>query len=169
MRPLPCPRGQDGPPGYAPRAVTLDRALLLVQAAATAYLTGLAWFVQVVHYPLLHAVAPSDLPTYEARDQRRTGWVVGPPMLLELVTAVASLRWRPPELPAPWAWGGLTLLGLVWGSTAFVQVPLHEALERQPDPARIRLLVTSNWVRTLSWTGRAALLAWAMARVMGQG
>jgi hypothetical protein len=149
--------------------VTLDRALLLVQAAATAYLTGLAWFVQVVHYPLLHAVPPAELPAYEARDQRRTGWVVGPPMVLELVTAVGSIRWRPPELPGAWAWTGLTLLGLVWASTAFVQVPLHEALERQPDPGRIRLLVASNWVRTLCWTARAALLAWAMVRLIGQG
>jgi hypothetical protein len=149
--------------------VTLDRALLLVQAAATAYLTGLAWFVQVVHYPLLHAVPLSELPAYEARDQRRTSWVVGPPMVLELVTAVGSLRWRPPELSAPWAWTGLTLLGLVWASTAFVQVPLHEALERQPEAARIRLLTTSNWVRTLCWTARAGVLGWALVHLIGQG
>ena len=147
--------------------MTFDRALLLVQAAATAYLTGLVWFVQVVHYPLLRAIAPPDLPAYEAGHQRRTGVVVAPAMLLELATAVASLRWRPPQLSATWAWGGLTLLGVVWASTAFVQVPLHDALERGHDAERIRLLVRSNWVRTVCWTARAGLLAWALARVLG--
>ncbi|HVP60337.1 MAG TPA: hypothetical protein VMT11_07250 [Myxococcaceae bacterium] len=149
--------------------MTFDRALLLVQAAATAYMTGLIWFVQVVHYPLLHAVPPSDLPAYEARDQRRTGLVVGPPMLVELVTAVAAVRWRPPELPALWAWAGVTLLGVIWASTAFVQVPLHDALERAHDSGRIRLLVASNWFRTVGWTARALLLAWALTRLLRPG
>lgn len=149
--------------------MTLDRALLLVQAAATAFMTGLVWFVQVVHYPLLHAVPAGELPAYEAAHQRRTGWVVGPAMLLELVTTVAALRWRPPELPATWAWAGATLLGAIWASTAFVQVPLHEALARAHDEARIRTLVASNWIRTACWTARAALLAWALARLLGPG
>jgi hypothetical protein len=146
--------------------VTLERALLLLQAAATVYMTGLIWFVQVVHYPLLTAVPPSDLPAYEFGHQRRTGFVVAPPMLLELVTAVAALRWRPPELPALWAWAGVTLLGAIWASTAFVQVPLHDALEQAHDAGSIRLLVASNWVRTVAWTARAVLVGWALARVM---
>jgi len=146
--------------------LTPDRALLLLQSAATAYLTGLVWFVQGVHYPLLDAVPLSALPGYEARHQRRIGWVVGPPMLIELVTALAGLRWRPPELSAWWAWAGVTLLGVIWASTAFVQVPLHDALEQEPDPARLRGLATSNWVRTVAWSARALLLAWALARLL---
>lgn len=149
--------------------MTLERTLLLAQAASTAYMTGVIWFVQGVHYPLLHAVPPTDLPAYEAHHQRRTGWVVGPPMALELVAAVASLRWWPPELPVLWAWLGLTLLGVIWASTAFVQVPLHDALERAHDAARIRALVASNWVRTVGWTARSVLLAWALARLLGPG
>ncbi len=149
--------------------MTLARALLLVQAAATAYLTGLIWFVQVVHYPLLEAVPAPALPAYETRHQRLTTWVVAPPMLLELLTAVAALRWRPAILPALWAWGGLTLLGIIWASTAFVQVPLHDALERAHDAGRLRALVASNWVRTVGWSARALLVAWAMTRLVTPG
>jgi hypothetical protein len=149
--------------------VTLDRALLLLQAAATVYLTGLIWFVQVVHYPLLDEVRPAELPELEVRHQRRAGLVVGLPMVLELITAVAALRWRPPDLPAVWAWAGVTVLGVIWSSTAFVQVPLHDALERAHDAGRIRLLVASNWVRTIGWTVRTVLVAWALARLLGGG
>jgi hypothetical protein len=146
--------------------LTLDRALLLLQSAATAYLTGVAWFVQGVHYPLLDAVPLSAIPGYEARHQRRIGWVMGPPMLIELVTALAAFRWRPSELPAWWAWAGVTLLGVIWASTAFVQVPLHDALEKEPDASRLRALRTSHWVRTVAWSARALLLAWALGRLL---
>ena len=149
--------------------MTLERALLLLQAAATAYMTGLVWFVQLVHYPLFQLVPPAALPAYEARHQQRTGWVVAPPMLLELVTTLAALRWRPPELPAAWAWAGATLLGIIWASTAFVQVPLHDALEKAHDASRLRTLVASNWVRTVAWTARAILVGWGLARLLRAG
>jgi hypothetical protein len=61
------------------------------------------------------------------------------------------------------------LLGLIWASTAFVQVPLHDALEQTPDAAHIRGLVASNWVRTVAWTARAILIGWALARLLQPG
>ncbi len=149
--------------------MTLARALLLVQAAATAYMTGLIWFVQVVHYPLLEAVPAPALPAYEIRHQRLTTWVVAPPMLLELLTAVAAIGWRPAGVPALWAWAGVTLLGVIWASTAFVQVPLHESLEKAHDAGRLRSLVASNWIRTIAWTARALLVAWGVARLLRTG
>src|SRR5262249_49723637 len=103
------------------------------------------------------------------RHQRRTAWVVGPPMVVELTTALAGLRWRPPELPAWWAWTGVTLLGVIWACTAFVQVPLHDALERGQHAATLRTLVASNWVRTVAWSARALLLAWALGRLLSSG
>lgn len=67
-------------------------ALLLVQSAATLFMTGLIWFVQVVHYPLFGSAGRDIFAGYERAHQRRTGWVVGPPMLVELATALAMLR-----------------------------------------------------------------------------
>ena len=36
--------------------------LLLIQLASTLFMTGVIWFVQIVHYPLFAGVGGSALP-----------------------------------------------------------------------------------------------------------
>lgn len=148
-------------------------ALLLVHVGATIFMTGLIWFVQVVHYPLMDGVGAERWIRYERRHQARTTLVVAPAMLLELACAVllvalcsgflspsraaASLAAR----LAPLAWLGLALLTVVWLSTCLWQVPLHRRLSGGFDPQRHRRLVAGNWVRTVGWSGRA-IVALAM-------
>jgi hypothetical protein len=88
---------------------------------------------------------------------RRIGWVVGPLMGIEGVTAVVWV-WRSPE--AVWAWVGLSLVGVIWVSTAGLQVPLHQRLGRGLELELVNSLVRGNWVRTLAWTARGILVAW---------
>ena len=64
--------------------------LLSLHLAATAVMTGLIWFVQVVHYPLFAAVGAEQFVAYEVAHQRRTSFVVGLPMLVEGLTVLAS-------------------------------------------------------------------------------
>ncbi len=128
--------------------------------AATLFMTGLIWFVQVVHYPLFANVPGEAFATYAARHQRLTGFVVGPVMGLELATAV-GLFWSH-DIPRLELWAGLGLLGIIWLSTALVQVPRHTRLGQGYDERTIQELVGSNWVRTAAWTLRAGLvLLWA--------
>lgn len=136
--------------------------LLLANLAATGYMTGLIWFVQVVHYPLFNRVGEAGFARYEADHGRLTSLVVGPPMLIELATALALVVWRPTPLPAWWAWTGLALVGVIWLSTVFLQVPQHGALAHGFSEGPYRFLVSSNWVRTLAWSVRMALLLWAV-------
>ena len=138
--------------------------LLLAQLASTLAMFGLIWFVQVVHYPLFAAVGPEHFPAYEAAHANRTTYVVAPLMLLELGTALALLlpSLRPASVSRESAWLGAALVGLIWASTAFVQVPLHNRLHAGYSAEVIGRLVTTNWVRTAAWTWRAGLvLGWA--------
>lgn len=138
--------------------------LLLAHGAATLLMTGVIWFVQIVHYPLFQNVPAASFPAYERDHQSQTGLVVGPLMLLEMGTGVALVltAWgqpRPfPESTAILLAVNALLLLLLWVLTFFVQVPHHEALARQYDAARIQALVHGNWLRTLLWTTRAVLL-----------
>lgn len=147
---------------------TLTPIILLAHAAATWFMVGLIWFVQVVHYPLFAGVGEAGWAQYSRRHQKQTTLVVGPVMLVELVTAALVLAMR----PGPLTIAGAVLLGLVWASTFFVQVPLHARLERGGDPAArprlVRTLVATNWARTLLWTARGGLaLAMLGAGVVG--
>ena len=139
---------------------TLAAFLFLVQLTATLLMTGLIWFVQIVHYPLFACVGEQAFIPYARRHATLTGNVVGAPLLLELTTALAALApaLRPSFLPASAAWSSAALVVLIWIATGLLQVPLHERLGRAHDPRLIRKLVLGNWVRTASWTARSILL-----------
>jgi hypothetical protein len=124
---------------------------------ATVFMAGVIVFVQVVHYPLMGSVASSDFVHYQQGHTDRTGWVVAPPMLAELATAV----WLAAEPPVPElkgaAYSGLALLGVVWLSTVVLQVPAHRILAGGFDPTVHRRLVSTNWIRTIAWVARVPI------------
>ena len=131
--------------------------LLLVHAAATLTMVGIIWFVQVVHYPLFAAVGPDGFVAYEARHTQLTAWVVGPPMVVEGVTALLLIAARPDGVPIALALASLALLGVVTASTVSFQVPIHGRLSQRWDPADAQRLVRTNWIRTIGWTARGVL------------
>jgi hypothetical protein len=134
-------------------------ALMMFHLNSTLLMAGLIWFVQIVHYPLMAGVGRGVFRDYARLHQMRTTWVVAGPMLVELGTG-AWLLAVAPELRATWSFIAATmLLAVIWASTAWWQVPIHRALAEGYDGWLIRRLVRSNWVRTLAWSGRAALLS----------
>ena len=101
--------------------------VLLANAAATIFMTGLIWFVQVVHYPLFAAVGVAEFPAYSRAHQQWTTLVVGPPMLVEALTAALLLGSRPAGVPSWSAWVGLGLVAIIWLSTPYCRFPRTRA------------------------------------------
>lgn len=127
------------------------------QLAATLYLAGLIWCIQVVHYPLMDRVGVEHFAGFHRRHSTRISLIVVPPMLVELATALLLVVSVPAGVPRLLPALGLALLGLVWVSTFAIQVPLHTRLARGFDAAAHRRLVRSNWLRTVAWSLRAAV------------
>lgn len=142
----------------------MSTLIFVVHLGATLLMAGVIWIVQVVHYPLFAGVGREAFAAYEAQHQRRITWVVGPLMLIELATAVMLVvTHSPPGVPAWMPLLSLVLVGVIWLSTAFVQVPLHNALGGAFEAAAHARLVATNWIRTLAWSLRAALVLWMTA------
>ena len=131
-------------------------SLLLIHAAATLYLVGLIWTIQLVHYPLLAKIGREGFVEYAADHRRRMVLALAPAWPVEGITA-AWLLFAAPDVPAALAWIGAALVGVIIGSTALVQVPLHGRLDEGYDAEVIRRLVTTNWLRTVAWTARGAV------------
>lgn len=131
-------------------------------------MTGLIWFVQIVHYPLFTGVGGDRFTSYAQQHARRTSWVVAAPMLLELTTAILLLvrSLRPAFLPQSSALAALLLLVMIWISTGLVQVPLHNRLALGFDARSARLLVATNWFRTVLWTARTGLLLYVTLQAL---
>jgi hypothetical protein len=87
-------------------------AVILSHAAATLYMTGLIWFVQIVHHPLMSSIQNEDFANYEQQHMSLTTWVVAPPMLIEVATAVLLFWFRPT--------GVSSTLGLLPGRSTYV-------------------------------------------------
>lgn len=134
--------------------------IIVAQLVATLYMTGLIWFVQLVHYPLFAAVPPEAFTAYEARHTRRTVWAVAPPMGVEALTAALLALTPPAELSATLTGSGLVLVIVIWLSTSLLQVPCHRHLSRGFSETVHHRLVVTNWIRTVAWSLRAVLVVW---------
>jgi hypothetical protein len=55
----------------------------------------------------------------------------------------------------------------VWASTFLLQVPCHDRLSRGWDEGVHARLVQTNWIRTVLWTARLAVVA-AIAALAGE-
>ena len=143
--------------------------VLLANVASTLILVGLIWFVQVVHYPQFARVGAERFTQYQLEHARRTTWVVALPMLVEVVTT-AALVWKP---PAPnleiVCWAGLSMVIVIWVSTALLQVPRHQALATKFDSEAHRALVLSNWIRTAAWSMRGVLVLCLVNQTLARG
>jgi len=123
-----------------------------------AHMTGIIWFVQIIHYPALAPPASGTFTGHHQNYTRLMGLIVGPVMILELILQTFWLL----QTPGPAAYTGAALLLLIWISTFTLQVPAHTKLTQGYDPALVRTLVRTNWIRTAAWTARSLLLVFVL-------
>ena len=139
----------------------MDSASLLpaAHAGATLFMTGVIWFVQVVHYPLLATVPVESARTVAAEHQRRTGWVVMAPMAAEGFTTLWLMFDRPAGVEWWLAWAGGVCVAVALLSTVLLSVPRHSRMASEPTERTARELVTTNWPRTVAWTAHGIICA----------
>lgn len=128
-------------------------------------MTGLIWFVQIVHYPLFDTVGASEFVNYETKHSKLTTYVVIVPMFVELITSCLLLLSRP-QVIGKEVWLGVLLVGIIWLSTAFLQVPQHNILTKGFNDAAYQSLVSTNWLRTIAWTLRTLLVSYWLHKII---
>jgi hypothetical protein len=63
---------------------------------------------------------------------------------------------------------GLVAVGMIWASTVFLQVPCHNRLLSGFDLAAYQRLVSTNWIRTVLWSVRGAVLLCILWQAMNK-
>ena len=111
--------------------------------------------MQIVHYPGFGNINKKDFPSFHAFHTRRTGFVVIPPMLAEIVTSF----WLTLAFDRLWTLNGMGLLMVlgIWLSTFLLQVRYHAMLSDGERPDIRDKLVKSNWIRTILWSAKSIL------------
>jgi hypothetical protein len=141
------------------------QAFLLLETAATIFMAGVLWTMQLLNYPLLALVGAEAFPRYEAAHNRRFALVVVPGVLAAAAGGIGLAASRPSQVPA-WApaWE-LALLVVVIISTAALQGRQHRVLAGGFDQRTLSLLVRSNWIRVAAWSAAGALALWMCHQV----
>ncbi len=130
--------------------------LAVVHVAVTCALAGLIWAVQLAVYPLFDGVGREGFAAFHRRYVRGISFVVAPLMGAEVLTAALLLL---QGARGPLFLGSLVLIAMIWLITFLVELPQHRRLGAGFDADAHRVLVLTNWARTLAWTARAAMVA----------
>ena len=132
--------------------------LLLIHFVSTAVMTGLIWVVQLVHYPSFYFIEDKKFINFEKFHKNRISLIVLPFMVLEVLTGVMLIYLHEETYSRANFISGLIILLIIWIVTFGFSMRMHQKLEKGMDTKAIHLLIATNWIRTIGWSLRLALL-----------
>jgi hypothetical protein len=136
--------------------------LFLLHVLLVFVMGGVMWFVQLAYYPNLAVVGREAFVSYQREHIRRITRVAWTLLTLELTSGIALVL-ADQSTPSRVLLGvNLALILITWWSTWCVQVPLHKTLEQGWDEAAHARLVGTNWLRTVLYTIRGALILYLL-------
>lgn len=120
----------------------------------TSSLLVLIWIIQILHYQSFHFIGDEFFSETMKFHQRRITYIVLPLMIAEAIVVILDLFLSFNF----WTITSALMVLLVWMSTFFIQVPIHQKLLSQKDTKLINQLINTNWIRTVLWTLKFFLL-----------
>ena len=120
---------------------------LLYNVVLNSILVGIILITQFITYPLFQFVN-SDFKTYHKFYTKKMGYVVAPLMVLELLLVV-QITIHHYSNTIIILIGVLTLI--IWLSTFFIQVPVHNNISKGKTKNQVLFLIKSNYIRTFCW------------------
>ncbi len=140
--------------------------ILVSNIVLSAFLTGLIWVIQVVHYPLFLSIDESNFRDYEKNHQKKIGPLVAPVMILDLAFSFLILFTEMQQAYRFWLWIVFILNLAIFVSTLVVFAPLHQKLGDSHSRKQIKKLVRLNYFRTFGWTIRSFILIYLLKESM---
>ena len=110
-------------------------------------LVGVILMTQFINYPLFKSIK-SDFTDYHKKYTERMGYVVAPLMVIELVLVTYIIIHHKENLFVIFIF---LLTIIIWASTFFIQVPIHNTLSKKKEKNKIIKLNKSNYIRTICW------------------
>ena len=131
-------------------------------------MVGLIWLIQIVHYPLFNLVGKNEFQVYHNGHNVLITPLVGTIMIIELFSSILLVVFPPKNVSLTIPIIGVILVFIIWASTAFLQIPQHNALANAYELEAHNLLVQTNWIRTIAWSIRGILLLYMLHLFLSQ-
>ena len=120
---------------------------ILFNIIINSILVGVILMTQFVNYPLFKSIK-SDFTNYHKQYTERMGYVVAPLMVIELILVTYIILHHKENLFVIFIF---LLTIIIWASTFFIQVPIHNTLSKKKEKDKIIKLNKSNYIRTICW------------------
>ena len=120
---------------------------ILLNIIINSILVGVILMTQFINYPLFKSIK-SDFTNYHKKYTERMGYVVAPLMVIELILVTYIILHHKENLFVIFIF---LLTIIIWASTFFIQVPIHNTLSKKKEKDKIIKLNKSNYIRTICW------------------
>lgn len=116
-------------------------------------LVGIILITQFVNYPLFKKI-DQNFEIIHKEYTTKMGYVVAPIMVLEAVTVFSMYIYYPKSNELVFI---TCLTIIIWLSTFLIQVPIHKTISFKKDSKKIKKLISTNYIRTISWCSKLYL------------
>ena len=121
---------------------------LSILIITNAILVGIIIMTQIISYPLFLKVSESSFADYYNAYKNRITIIVIPFMVTELLLTLYIYLYSPNNI---FFQISTFILILIWLSTFFIQVPIHNKISIKLEHEMIGKLISTNWIRTFLW------------------
>lgn len=137
----------------------LDFFAIAAQITSGLFMAGVISVIQLVHYPSFILIERDKFSIFHSHHSKALGFIAGPFMCVELISSI----WLAKSGSFLFVINAISV-ALLWGLTFFVIVPVHNKLSTGFDEKAWKRLLTTNWLRTFLWVGRALMFSgWLVA------
>lgn len=142
--------------------ISLDSAALAVHIVSCVFMAGVISVVQLIHYPCFVQIDKAQFSNFHLRHTRALGWIAGPAMCAELISAIWIARSGNLFLIL-----NLVSVITIWILTFSISVPSHKRLAMGFNETAWRRLLGTNWLRSFLWCSRALLFLISLVFLLG--
>ena len=127
--------------------------LITLNVLLNSILVGIILITQFVNYPLFKKI-DQNFEIIHKEYTKKMGYIVAPIMVLEAITVSSMYIYYPKSNVLILI---ICLTIIIWLSTFLIQVPIHKTISFKKDSKKIKRLISTNYIRTISWCSKLYL------------
>ena len=133
----------------------MEQFILQINTFSNIYLIAISIMVQFIIYPSFKNYSESSFKSFHSGYTKKMFLIVGPFMIIELISSLYLLNISSFLAPT-------VLVVLIWVSTFFLIVPIHNSLNISFDLIKHKKLIRLNLIRTIFWVLKFIIIIYTL-------
>ena len=137
--------------------------LIISLLIVAGFMTGVNWLLQIVDYPLFLKCNKCNFSEHNVFHSKNSVMVILVPMLIDLIFSIIYIMDYSQAIGGVPPYINIFLTILIMYSAFFISYPIQEKLYQEGYNAEeIKKYIKTNWIRTICWTLKLAVLFYCL-------